>query len=450
MSIQLELPFIAEGESQKLKRSEELRLASQDTERLGASDLMAKVLSRPNLQTALKRVRKNKGSPGIDGMAVNELADYLHEHWPAIREQLLSSRYRPSAIKRQLIPKSGGGKRELGIPTVLDRFIQQAILQVLTPIFDPNFSDYSYGFRPKRSAHQAVRQAQRFVQGGRRIVVDVDLSKFFDRVHHDMLMSRLARKVSDKCLLGLIRRYLSAGVLVDGVVMSRDKGTPQGGPLSPLLANILLDEVDKELAASGHAFVRYADDCNVYVSSERAGHRVMKRLRRLYSKLGLVVNEEKSAVAPALERSFLGFNLWRAWWAGGDVRHGVSQKALVRMKERVRVITGRSRGRCLAEVVQDLRSYLVGWKNYFSLAQTPGVFANLDGWIRRRLRAVLLKQWKRGKTVYRELRALGIKPRLAAEVASKARHWWNTAGTLMNIALPISFFDKLGVPKLAE
>lgn len=347
-------------------------------------DLMEKVVSRQNLLVALKRVRKNKGSPGIDGMTVDELSDHLREHWPALREKLLVGNYLPSAVRRQLIPKSGGGMRELGIPTVLDRFIQQALLQILQPLFDPSFSPHSYGFRPNRSAHQAVKAAREYVQQGRRIVVDVDLAKFFDRVNHDILMGRLAKRIADKTMMGLIRRYLEAGVLANGVVVERHEGTPQGGPLSPLLANVLLDETDKELERRGYAFVRYADDCNVYVRSKRAGERVMRLLRRLFGKLRLQINEEKSAVASALNRQFLGFALWNA--SGETIKHCVSRKALAAMKLRVRQLTRRNRGRSLRQIAQDLRGYLIGWKNYFRLAETPKIFRTLDGWIRHRLR----------------------------------------------------------------
>jgi group II intron reverse transcriptase/maturase len=283
---------------------------------------MERVLSRPNLLAALKRVRKNKGSPGIDGMTVDELPDWLRAHWVRVREELLTGTYQPQPVQRQLIPKTGGGKRALGIPTVLDRLIQQALLQVLQPQFDPTFSQHSHGFRPGRRAHDAVREAQRYVQDGRRWVVDVDLKSFFDRVNHDVLMGMLSQRIADKTVLGLIRRYLEAGVMANGVTVERHEGTPQGGPLSPLLANVLLDVVDKELEQRGHAFSRYADDCNVYVRSERAGQRVMRLLRKLYARLRLQVNEAKSAVAPSLTRSFLGFALWVA--PGRRVKRRVS------------------------------------------------------------------------------------------------------------------------------
>jgi len=447
MSRQLELPWEGRGEAPKVLRSEEEPTATHETEHPGTSGMMEKVVSRRNLQAALKRVRKNKGSPGIDGMTVDELPEHLRENWTRLREQLLTGAYRPSAVKRQQIPKSGGGVRELGIPTVLDRFIQQALLQILQPIFDPSFSEHSYGFRPKRSAHQAVRAARRFVQDGRRIVVDVDLSKFFDRVNHDVLMGRLGNRIADKTMLRLIRRYLDAGIMAHGVVTKRHEGTPQGGPLSPLLANLLLDEVDKELERRGHAFARYADDCNVYVRSRRAGQRVMKLLRRLYAKLRLRINEDKSAVASAFTRQFLGFSLWVA--PGRVVRHRVSGKAIVKMKDRVRVITKRTRGRSLAQIALDLRSYLVGWKDYFKLAKTPRVFADLDQWIRHRLRAVQLKHWKRGQTIFRELRRRGLSVRGAAKVAGNGRHWWRNSAKLIHVALPNSLFDELGVPRLA-
>ncbi len=427
-------------------RCEEAQKAAHETERSGTSDLMEKVVSRRNLQVALKRVRKNKGSPGIDGMTVDELSDHLREHWPVLCEQLLTGRYQPSPVKRQPIPKSGGGVRELGIPTVLDRFIQQALLQILQPLFDPSFSPHSYGFRPKRSAHQAVKAARAYVQQGRRIVVDVDLAKFFDRVNHDILMGRLAKRIADKTMLGLIRRYLKAGVLANGVAVERHEGTPQGGPLSPLLANVLLDEVDKELERRGYAFARYADDCNVYVRSRRAGERVMRLLRRLFGKLRLQINEEKSAVASVFSRQFLGFSLWVA--SGKVVKHRVSRKALGAMKTRVRQLTRRSRGRSLNQVSQDLRGYLIGWRAYFRLAETPRIFRELDEWIRHRLRAIQLKQWKRGTTIYRELMARGTKRWVALKVAANSRRWWKNSAKALNMALPNRLFDELGVPRL--
>lgn len=447
MSRQLELSFVCGGETSNGRRSGEAEAAADGTERPGEGDLMELVVERQNLQAALRRVKQNKGSPGLDGMTVGELADHLREHWPRIREQLLAGTYQPQPVKRQAIPKSSGGTRELGIPTVLDRFIQQALLQVLQPRFDPSFSDHSYGFRPGRRAHDAVRRAQQYVQGGRRWVVDVDLERFFDRVNHDVLMGRLARRIADRRVLGLIRRYLEAGVLADGVVVERWEGTPQGGPLSPLLANVLLDEVDKELEKRGHAFCRYADDCNVYVRSKRAGDRVMRLLERLYAGLRLRINRDKSAVASAYGRKFLGFAFWAA--PGGVVRRAVARPVLATMKQRVREITRRNGGRSLVQVCARLREYLRGWKGYFQLADTPKVFAALDQWIRHRLRCLQLKHWKRGRTIYRELRRLGLSSDLAARVASNARRWWWNSALGLHVALPNSHFDRLGVPRLA-
>jgi len=352
-------------------------------------------------------------------------------------------------VKRCEIPKPGGGVRMLGIPTVLDRFIQQAVLQVLQPVIDPSFSESSYGFRPGRSAHGAVCQAQRYVQSGRRWVVDVDLEKFFDRVNHDVLMGKLAKRIADARVMKLIRRYLEAGIMADGIVLERYEGTPQGGPLSPLLANVLLDEVDKELERRGHRFVRYADDCNVYVGSKRAGERVMQGLIALYAKLKLRINESKSAVARAWDRSFLGYSFWVA--PGKIVKRGVSPKALVAMKERVRQITSRNGGRSIVQVVAMLRSYLVGWKAYFRLADTPSVFEDVDKWLHRRLRMLILKQWKRGTTAYRELRQRGLPARLALAAAAHVTQWWRMATHgVLKTAFPVQYFDQLGVPRLCS
>jgi RNA-directed DNA polymerase len=447
MSMQMELPLESRGEAPRAEWDGEALLAARGNERLGNGDWMERVVGRDNLLAALKRVRKNKGSPGIDGMTVDDLSGYLRENWERIRGELLRGSYRPSAVRRREIPKSGGGVRQLGIPTVLDRFIQQAILQVLQPIFDPTFSEHSYGFRPGRRAHDAVCQEQRYVQSGRRWVVDVDLEKFFDRVNHDVLMVRLAKRIEDKRLLRVIRRYLEAGVLADGVVVERHEGTPQGGPLSPLLANVLLDEVDRELEKSGHAFVRYADDCNVYVRSRRAGERVMERLRSLYARLRLKVNEEKSTVARVWDRKFLGYSFWVA--PGRLVKRRVAPKALDGFKQRIRQITSRNGGRSLGKVVEELRTYLLGWKAYFRLADTPGVFQNLDKWIARRLRMVQLKQWKRGTTAYREMRTRGVPEQLAAKAARFTRNWWrlSTHGAL-HTALPGKLFEQMGLPRL--
>jgi group II intron reverse transcriptase/maturase len=408
---------------------------------------MERVTRVTNLQAALKRVEENDGSPGIDGMRAEELRAWLRENWKELVRALLDETYRPQAVRKHEIPKNGGGVRVLGIPTVLDRFIQQALLQVLQPILDPGFSDHSYGFRPGRSAHDAIERARGYIQAGRRVVVDVDLEKFFDRVNHDVLMGRLARKIDNKRVLRLIRAYLSAGMMADGVVIEREEGTPQGGPLSPLLANVLLDEVDKELERTGHAFVRYADDCNVYVQSKRAGERVMERLKKLYGKLRLRINEDKSAVASAFTRDFLGFAFWPG--AKGEVRVRVSKKALRKLKDRVRKLTHRNGGKSLAQIAVVLSKYLNGWHGYFRLAQTPRTLAALDGWIRHRLRVIQLHQWKRGTTAYDALRALGADRDTAIGVALHLHRWWHTAARLTHIALTNRFFDELGIPRLA-
>lgn len=403
-------------------------------------------MTRENLQAALSRVKRNAGSAGVDGMTVKELSPFLREHWPRVKRELLDGSYRPSPVRRHAIPKPGGGERELGIPTVLDRFLQQALLQVLQPLIDPTFSEASYGFRPGRRAHDGVIRAQGYVQAGLDVVVDVDLEKFFDRVNHDILMSRLARHIADRRVLRLVRRYLDAGIMAQGVVVERHAGTPQGGPLSPLLANVLLDEVDKALEHSGHCFVRYADDCNVYVRSQRAGERVLRRLRRLYAGLKLTINEAKSAVAPVRGRSFLGFTFWTR---SGEVRRGVSQKARARFQDRIRTLTRRTRGRSIEQVVGELKAYLRGWKGYFHLAQTPSVFRALDEWLRHRLRTLHLKQWKRGKTMYRELMALGASPEHARQVAANSRSWWKNGAKALNRILTLSYFDRLGLPRLS-
>lgn len=409
--------------------------------------LLHAAFTRENLQRALKRVRANKGAAGVDGLDIDRTVKHLITAWPVIRKQLLAGTYRPSPVRRVLIPKPDGGERELGIPTVTDRLIQQALLQVLQPILDPTFSEHSYGFRPGRRAHDAVLAAQAHVQSGRRIVVDVDLEKFFDRVNHDILIDRLSRRIGNAGVIRLIRAYLNSGIMSDGVVQERYQGTPQGGPLSPLLANVLLDEVDKELERRGHCFVRYADDANVYVRSRRAGERVMVLLRRLYGKLGLTINEAKSAVASVFGRKFLGYSMWVA--RGEVVKRRVADKPLVTFKRRVRQLTRRSGGRSMQQVVNGLRPYLLGWKAYFGLAQTPGVWRELDAGLRHRLRAIQLKQWRRGKTIYRELRALGATPGVARPVAANSRRWWRNSGMLLNSVLTLAWFDRLGLPRLS-
>jgi group II intron reverse transcriptase/maturase len=384
---------------------------------------MEQVVGRANAFAALKRVKQNKGSPGVDGMTVDDLSPYLVEYWETIREQLLAGRYQPQPVRQAQIPKPGGGTRQLGIPTVLDRFIQQCLLQALSSLYDPTFSEHSYGFRPKRSAHDAVRAARGYIQSGRRWVADVDLAKFFDRVNHDVLMERLSRRIADGRVLGLIRRYLVAGIMANGITSERAEGTPQGGPLSPLLANVLLDEVDKALEKRGLVFARYADDLNVYAGSKRAADDAMATLKRLFARLRLQVNESKSAVARVWERTFLGYSFYVA--AGRVIRYRVAPTALAEMKARVRIITSRTGGRSMERVAQDLRGYLVGWGNYFQLAETPRVLSELDEWIRRRLRAMLHKRTR------------------------TTRCWWRAAASgALHAALPISHFDRLGVPRL--
>jgi RNA-directed DNA polymerase len=426
---------------------DEARLARQEPDGLGRGSLLTQALARENMALAWKHVKANRGSAGVDGLSVDETAEYLKTHWPRIRDELQSGKYRPQSVLRVQIPKLGGGERELGIPTVTDRLIQQALLQVLQPLIDPTFSEYSYGFRPGRRAHDAVLQAQRYVQDGFRVVVDVDLEKFFDRVNHDILMDRLSKRITDKAVLRLIRRYLAAGIMDQGAVSERSEGTPQGGPLSPLLANVLLDEVDRKLEGRGLRFVRYADDCNVYVRSAKAGKRILNGLRKLYDRLCLKVNEAKTAVASAYGRKFLGFRFWAA--PKGEVKRAVAGTAMDTFKERIRQLTRRSGGRSLSQVVGILRQYIPGWKAYFHLAQTPGVFRELDEWLRHRLRALQLKHWRRGTTVYRELRALGASQVHAAQVAGNSRRWWHNSQMAVNRIMTIAYFDRLGVPRLS-
>lgn len=426
--------------------SDETGLPRQAPEGAGR-DLLMQALARENMQRAWKRVKANKGAAGVDGLDIARTGTHLKHAWPIIRQQLLDGTYRPQPVRRVGIPKPDGSERELGIPTVTDRLIQQALLQVLQPLIDPTFSEHSYGFRPARRARDAVLAAQRYVSQGCHIVVDVDLSKFFDRVNHDILIDRLGKRVNDPGIIRLARAYLNAGIMDGGVVIERMKGTPQGGPLSPLLANVLLDEVDRELERRGHRFARYADDCNVYVRSQKAGERVMRLLRRCYDKLHLKVNESKSAVASVFGRKFLGFALWQA--GNGEVRRAVSAQALKAFRHRVRQLTRRNGGRSMAAVVERLRSYLLGWKGYFGLAQMPSVWRRLDEWIRRRLRALQLKQWRRGKTIYRELLRLGASPRVALSVAALSRRWWHNSLSAVHHVLTIAYFDRLGVPRLS-
>ena len=383
----------------------------------------------------------------MDGLNIEQTAHVLRTSWPHIRQALLAGRYRPSPVRKVLIPKPDGSQRELGIPTVTDRLIQQALLQVLQPLIDPTFSEHSHGFRPGRRAHDALKAARAYVQSGKRVVVDVDLAKFFDRVNHDILIDRLKRRIDDAGVIRLIRAYLNAGIMDGGVVVDRHLGTPQGGPLSPLLANALLDEVDKALEARGYCFARYADDCNVYVGSRRAGERVMEYLRKLYTGLKLQINEAKSAVASVFGRKFLGYALWVA--KGKEVKCAVAYKALDNFKARIRQLTRRSGGRSMAQVVEKLRPYLLGWKAYFGMAQTPRVWRELDEWLRHRLRAIQLKHWKRPRAIYRELKALGARENVARQVAVNSRRWWRNSDRLLKTVLTIAYFDGLGVPRLS-
>jgi RNA-directed DNA polymerase len=448
---QLRLAFSSEGRSEAPMspgRGSEPSTAKRMPESPAQEEqLMEEVCGRENCQQALKRVKSNKGSPGIDGMTVEDLPGHLLEHWPAIREQLLNGTYKPQPVKRVEIPKPDGGVRQLGIPTVLDRMIQQAVMQVLQRRWDPEFSEHSHGFRPGRSAHQAVAKAQQYLASGKRWVVDLDLEKFFDRVNHDRLMAAVARRVADKRMLRLIRAFLTAGVMEDGLVSPVDEGTPQGGPLSPLLSNLVLDELDRELERRRLCFVRYADDCNIYVGSQRAGQRVKRSITDFITRrLKLKVNEQKSTVARPAERKFLGFSLTN----GREPKRRIAAKALMRFKLRVRELTGRSRGISLDQMMKELANYLRGWKSYFGFCETPSVLEKLDRWIRHRLRSVIWKQWKRGTARFRQLSKRGVGKALAAMSSGSAHGPWRTAkNRAMQIAFPVSYFDSLGLPRLS-
>jgi RNA-directed DNA polymerase len=408
---------------------------------------MERVLERENLRRALRQVRRNRGAPGIDGMTVDGLVTHLKRNWPAIRSSLVEGTYKPQPVRRVEIPKTGGGTRNLGVPVVLDRFVEQALLQVLQAKWDPTFSEWSYGFRPGRSAHQAVLQAQTYIREGYGWVADLDLERFFDRVNHDVLLSRVRARVRDRRVVALIHRFLRAGVFtLEGVVEPTVEGTPQGSPLSPLLANLLLDDLDKELEKRGHRFVRYADDGNIYVRSRRAGERVMASVARfLERKLKLKVNETKSAVDRPANRKFLGFTFTR----GRAPRRKVSEKALLAFKANVRELTSRTRGRTVRQIVMELRRYILGWKGYFGLAEVTSPLHDLDKWIRRRLRSYHWKQW--GRRGYRELRKRGISRDLAWNTAKSAHGPWRLSQSpALTIALPARYFAALGLPNVVE
>jgi group II intron reverse transcriptase/maturase len=404
------------------------------------------VFSKENMQTALKRVESNKGAAGVDGREVSELCGYLKEHWLEVREALERGTYRPSPVRRVEIPKPDGGVRELGIPTVLDRLIQQAIAQVLTPMFEEVFSAHSYGFRPGRSAHQAVQQAQAYITEGNEWVVDIDIEKFFDRVNHDMLMARVARVVKDKRVLKLIRAYLNSGVMVNGVVMEREEGTPQGGPLSPLLSNIMLDDLDRELEKRGHKFVRYADDCNIYVKTQRAGERVLEGVKQfLEKKLKLSVNPKKSKVEKATKAKFLGFSFWKR---KREIYVRIANRTKERFMEKMRNLTRRTRSGTLEDVLWEVNQYTRGWIAYFRLATTPSVYQELDKWTRRRLRQLLWKRWKRGTTRYRELVRLGVPNERAALGAIGTSPWRMASSPVVQEALSNAFWRNSGLEGL--
>jgi RNA-directed DNA polymerase len=450
--LQMVLAFTGEG------RSEAPRAPREGTESFPAKceaesparaeQLMEEVCGRENCQQALRRVKANQGSPGIDGMRVEELPGYLKQHWPTLREQRLGGTYQPQPVRRVEIEKPDGGVRKLGIPTVLDRLIQQAVMQVLQRRWDPTFSEHSHGFRPKRSAHQAVAKAQQYIAEGNRWVVDLDLEKFFDRVNHDKLMAAIARRVSDKRMLKLIRAFLESGVMENGLVSPVEEGTPQGGPLSPLLSNLVLDELDRELERRHHRFARYADDCNIYVGSERAGKRVMQSVTGFIERrLSLKVHEAKSAVARPQERKFLGFS----FTGGKEPKRRIAPKALDRCKQKLRELTRRTRGISVEQMTKELATYLRGWKSYFGFCQTPSVLRRLEAWMRRRLRSLIWKQWKRGTVRFRNLRQRNIGTALAAQTAGSPHGPWRLARSpALSSAFPLAYFDALGLPRLFD
>jgi len=450
IQMELDFPFSPAGEAREAGREEtESPRVMNGTENLARTNrLMEEVCERENLKEALWRVKANKGSAGIDGITTDEITGYLKQHWPAIREQLLNGTYEPKPVRRVEIPKPDGGVRKLGIPTVLDRFIQQAVMQVLQRRWDRTFSDHSYGFRPGRSAHQAVAQAQQYIVEGHGWCVDLDLEKFFDRVNHDKLMGQIAKRTEDKRLLKLIRAFLNAGVMENGLVGPSVEGTPQGGPLSPLLSNLVLDELDRELERRGHRFVRYADDCNIYVRSERAGQRVMEGVTQFITQtLKLKVNEAKSAVARPQERKFLGFS----FTAGPEVQRVIAPKALDRFKRRVREITRRAKSVSMATTMAELAQYIRGWRSYFGFCETPEVLISLTRWVRLRLRAALWRQWKTPRRRRAALLKLGVHPRPARNTAGSGRGpWYLARAKALAFGLSNTYFRSLGLPSLFE
>jgi RNA-directed DNA polymerase len=447
---ELNFSFAPAGEACEAgrKETESFPTANDPESPASTSRLMEEVCERENLKEALRRVKANKGSAGIDRMTVDGIADYLKQHWPAIREQLLSGTYQPKPVRRVEIPKPDGGVRKLGIPTVLDRFIQQAVMQVLQRQWDRTFSDYSYGFRPGRSAHQAVAKAQQYIAESRGWCVDLDLEKFFDRVNHDKLMGQIAKRVGDKRLLKLIRAFLNAGVMENGLVSPSVEGTPQGGPLSPLLSNLVLDELDRELERRGHRYVRYADDCNIYVRSERAGQRVMESVTQFITKeLKLKVNETKSAVARPQERKFLGFS----FTAGPEVKRVIAPKALDRFKQRIREITRRAKGVSMQTTIEELAPFMRGWRSYFGFCETPEVLVSLTRWVRLRLRAAMWRQWKTPRRRREALLELGVRLRLARNTAgSGLGPWYLAKAKALSVGLSNAHFKSLGLPSLIE
>src|ERR1700751_3196563 len=453
LNIQLRMDFSSAetGEAREAGREdiESLSVVNESERPANTSRVMEEVCERANLKEALRQVKGNKGSAGVDRMTVDQLGDYLKESWPAIREQLLNGTYEPKPVRRVEIPKpEDGGMRKLGIPTVLDRFIQQAAMQVLQRQWNPTFSPYSYGFRPRRSAHHAVAQSQQYIAQGYGWVIDLDLEKFFDRVNHDKLMAKITKRVEDKRLLKLIRAFLNAGVMENGLISPSVEGTPQGGPLSPLLSNLVLDELDRELERRGHQHVRYADDCNIYVRSERAGHRVMKSITRFITqRLKLKVNETKSAIARPQERKFLGFS----FTSGPEIKRAIAPKALTRFKDKIREITRQAKGVSIVTTVKRLATYMVGWRGYFGFCETPEVLIGLIRWVRLRLRCALWRQWKTPRRRRAALLQLGVRPRLAANTAGSGRGpWYLARSKALSVGASNAYFRSLGLPSLFE